>query len=62
MGRHKLLHFDEDDRDELYDLETDPGETANLATSQPELTAQLRERLLSMLKTSGARFATPSKP
>ena len=62
VGRHKLIHFDEDDRDELYDLETDPGETANLATAQPELNARLRERLATQLKTSGARFATHSKP
>ena len=59
VGRHKLLHFDEDDRDELYDLESDPGETNDLTAPKPELTAQLRERLATQLKTSGARFATP---
>lgn len=57
LGRHKLLHFDEDDRDELYDLEADPGEAANLVTSQSELTKSLRDRLLSELRSSHARFA-----
>ncbi|MBK1876485.1 sulfatase family protein [Pelagicoccus mobilis] len=31
--------------EELYDLENDPGETKNLASSMPELTTELRKRL-----------------
>lgn len=61
LGSHKLLHFDEDNRDELYELATDPGETTNLAQSQPELARQLRTRLLNELKTRGARFALPGR-
>lgn len=57
LGNHKLLHFDEDGRDELYDLAADPGETTDIAASQPVLTKSLRERLHEKLKASGARFA-----
>lgn len=59
VGNHKLLHFDEDDRDELYDLAADPGETNDLATRRPDLTKQLRGRLSATLRTNGARFARP---
>jgi len=59
VGSHKLLHFDEDGRDELYDLASDPGETSNLVSSRPELAKQLRERLQTELQQSQARFATP---
>ena len=59
LGRHKLPHFDEDDRDELYDFATDPGETTNLATQHPDLARQPSERLLAEFKSSGARFARP---
>ncbi len=60
VGRHKLLHFDEDDRDELYDLTADPGERQDLADQQPALTRQLRERLEAELKEAGARRAKPA--
>lgn len=57
VGRHKLIHFAEDNRDELYDLEKDPGETSDLSATDPALTTRLHERLMSTLKSSDARFA-----
>jgi arylsulfatase A-like enzyme len=59
-GPHKLLHFNEDDRVELYDLTTDPGETTNLAASQPDLAQRLRDHLQTELKAGQARFAKPT--
>ena len=58
LGRYKLLNFDEDGRVELYDLTVDPGESTNLAATHPALAGQLRDRLLSELRASGARFVT----
>lgn len=57
VGRHKLLHFDEEGRDELYDLSMDPGETMDLSKSDPELTKRMRVLLEEALDSSGARFA-----
>ncbi len=59
FGRHKLLHFYEDGRDELYDLEADPGEQRDLAAAEPTLTADLRRRLDSYLAEVQARQASP---
>jgi len=59
VGSHKLLHFYEDARDELYDLATDPGETTDLVSSRSELAKQLHERLQTELQQSQARFAKP---
>jgi arylsulfatase A-like enzyme len=43
-GRYKLISTrDESRSDEVYDLESDPGEINNLAFANPELTAELRE-------------------
>ena len=39
------LHADRALMDELYDLSQDPTEEKNLATSQPEVAAKLREQL-----------------
>lgn len=61
-GRYKLLHFDEDERDELYDLVADQGEANNLAVTRPELTARLRSELRAQLAACKARFARPAAP
>lgn len=61
VGSHKLLHFDEGDYVELYDLDTDPGEKNDLISLQPEVAKRLRERLQTALQESQARFATPEK-
>jgi arylsulfatase A-like enzyme len=44
-GRYKLIHFYEDNRDELYDLESDIGERFNIAEGEPTLTEELQEKL-----------------
>ena len=57
-GKHKLLWFAENDRAELYDLESDPGEQSDLSQTNPELTKKLRQALQSALARSKARMAT----
>lgn len=44
-GKHKLIEFFEDNRVEVYDLENDPGEKADISDSRPKLTEQLRMKL-----------------
>ena len=56
LGRWKLLHFYEDNRDELHDLVADPSEQRNLASSDPARTRTLRARLESELRAQGARL------
>ncbi|PHQ36932.1 sulfatase [Rhodopirellula bahusiensis] len=57
-GRYKLLQFAEDDRVELYDLDTDIGEQNDLSSEQPDLAAKLRQELQETLTRQNARFAT----
>ena len=45
-GRWKLHHYFEQNDYELYDLEKDPGETTNLAESQPAI----RDRMIRLLE------------
>ncbi|MEK6236369.1 MAG: sulfatase [Planctomycetales bacterium] len=59
-GDWKLIHYYEDDRDELYDLSQDRGEHKDLAASRPEQAKSLRKRLLAWLKETGARMPTPN--
>jgi len=55
-GRLKLHHFHEGDRDELYDLRADVGETEDLASERPEIRRELRRRLDDWLASTGARL------
>lgn len=57
-GNWKLIHFYENDKDELYDLSRDPSESKNLANRHPTETKALREQLRSYLKKVKARFPT----
>lgn len=57
-GKWKLIHFYEDDADELYDMSRDPGEAMDLAAQRPAEVKALRERLLGYLKKANARFPT----
>lgn len=59
-GSQKLLHFHEDDRVELYDLSSDPGEQQDLAVSQPEAAASLKRLLTDRLRQLDARY--PAQP
>ncbi len=56
--QHKLLWFAEDDRVELYDLESDPGEQHDLSESAAEIAQALRSELQMKLKSMQARMAT----
>ena len=58
LGDLKLLHFYEDDHDELYDLSKDIGERNNLAAQRSGETKRLRERLDNYLKAVDAQFPT----
>jgi len=59
-GNWRLVHFYEDDRDELYDLAADPGETTDVATERPEKAADLRRRLDTWLAAVGGQVPTPN--
>jgi len=48
LGRHKLI-VSNAGRSALYDLEEDPGEQRDLAASEPEVAAALREKLAARL-------------
>lgn len=61
-GRYKLIEFFEDDRLELYDLENDPGESKNLAESEPEKTRELHGLLKSWRKSLNAPVPTTKNP
>ncbi|HKK09952.1 MAG TPA: sulfatase/phosphatase domain-containing protein, partial [Bacteroidales bacterium] len=56
LGKWKLIHYYEDGREELYNLETDIEETTNLADEKPELAAGLSEQLFELLNEMGARY------
>ncbi len=57
-GSHKLIHFYEDDRDEVYDLSADLGETNDLSSTQPELAQILRSTLDKWLADVNAPLPT----
>ena len=52
----KLIHYWEDDRDELYQLETDIGEQSNVAGEQEAIAIQMRKKLLAWLSEVGANM------
>ncbi len=58
-GDWRLIHYFEDDRDELYDLATDPGEQVDLAAAAPTEARALRHRLEQWLLEVGARRPVP---
>lgn len=44
-GDYKLIHWHDEDRDELFNLTADPSETTDLSVAEPEVAAQLRTQL-----------------
>ncbi len=54
VGDLKLVKVWKTEALELYDLKNDLGETTNLATLQPEKTAELHARLMTLLKSVDA--------
>jgi arylsulfatase A-like enzyme len=53
---YKLIHYHEDGKDELYDLYKDPNERLDIAAQFPDLTTEMRTKLLSWLASVNARF------
>jgi arylsulfatase A len=59
-GPWKLIEYFEDNHLELYRLDTDPGETVNLAPQMPEKAAALHAQLRRWRKSVGASLPTPN--
>ncbi|MFO1490010.1 MAG: DUF4976 domain-containing protein [Kiritimatiellia bacterium] len=59
-GDWKLVEWLEDGRLELFRLSSDPGETTDLAGSEPARVTALRDELHAWQKEVGARFPTPN--
>lgn len=62
QGDWKLIEFHEDNTVALYNLKTDPGETKNLASTNPELTEKLRTELDAWQKKVNAPIPTEPNP
>jgi uncharacterized sulfatase len=62
VGRHKLLHFHEDDRIELYRLDENSSESEECSEDEPEIARRLRSRMEMYLRAAEARFAAPAAP
>ena len=58
-GPWKLIHYYEDGHDELYNLDSDPGERSDLFAENRPKASELRRRLDTWLAEVGARFPTP---
>jgi len=56
QGDWKLIHYYEDGREELYNLDSDVKENFNVADNNPELVDQLSEKLSQMLEEMGALY------
>ena len=59
-GDYRLVHFYEDNHDELYKLTDNASESPNIAAQEPARTKSLRERLESWLKSVDAQLPTPN--
>ena len=55
-GGYKLLYFYEDDRVELYNLDSDRSEASDLAKAAPESAARLKGELQRYLEKVKARL------
>ena len=59
-GRYKLIEWFEDGSVELYDLETDLGESTNIAAERPEMADDLRSRLSAWRARVDAKMPSPN--
>jgi arylsulfatase A-like enzyme len=57
-GDWKLIHWYEDDREELYRLSDDVGETSDLSSSQVDIRQQLRDELARWQKELSVAYPT----
>ena len=55
-GNWKLIHYWEDDSEELYDLDSDTGETSNVIDVHPDIAKKLSKKLLVWLQQVGANM------
>lgn len=55
-GDWKLILYYERDVTELYNLNQDPGETIDLSQRFPDLTQQMRKRLIDLIKNDQGQF------
>ena len=55
----KLIHYYEDDRVELYDLQHDPSEQNDLAASQSARASRMKQSLQTYLQQVGAKYPEP---
>jgi arylsulfatase A-like enzyme len=58
-GDWKLIRFYETGREELYNLQQDPGEQTNLAERETQRRGELASRLDAWLKETGAQMPVP---
>ena len=58
-GAWKLIHYHADGRDEIYNLDEDPGEQNDLAGDADVRVREMRDRLDAWLKQVNARFPVP---
>ena len=59
-GDWKLIHYYEGNREELFNLRDDPGETKNLAAVRPARAKILRGRLDGWRRSVDAKTPTPN--
>jgi len=60
VGNYKLIHWLEDHRIELFDLENDISETKNLAAAMPEKAKELYQKLETWRNQAGALMPRPN--
>jgi len=59
-GKWKLHHYYEQDRIELYNLEKDPDESANLARKYPDRVRALHKRLVEFRQEANVQMPVPN--
>ena len=60
-GAWKLIYFYEDDRSELYNLDSDLSEENNLCLTNQDKCNDLKQKLFARLREMGAKFPQPNK-